>query len=278
MQAGPVEVVLLTTSSLDDLISLVMIEEIPNSECYLRLERKIRIFLTHFADMEDQLPRKKDLPQWVSSYNFLSLLNLPDVIRQYGPIRNIWEGGPQGEGVLRFVKPNMLNGMRRAWELSTMKTLMRKKAMEHVINTTVGTVASRQLRRGDDTKLFQDYRMDLASVDAMLRDNKKLISCIQLVDGRWGIVWIHHSSQHLVALTLSPLVLTRAGLNYYFWERNLASNPELLNGQPVAAAAILLPLQQLKLNLGDDGFITHCYAVTSEDHRSMDRLGGLNFT
>ncbi len=121
-----------------------------------------------------------------------------------------------------------------------MKTLMRKKAMECVINTTVGTVESRQLRRGDDTKLFQDHRMDLASVDAMLRDNKKLISCIQLVDGRWGVVWMHHSSQHLVALTLSPLVLTRAGLNYYFWERNLASNPELHNRQPVAAAALLL--------------------------------------
>jgi hypothetical protein len=278
MQAGPVEIVLLTISSLDDLISLVMIDEIPNNAYYSRLERKIRIFLTHFADMEDQLPRKKDLPQWVSSYNFLSLLNLPAVIRQYGPVRNIWEGGPQGEGVLRFVKPNMLNGMRRAWELSSMKTLMRKKAMDYVIDTTVGTVASRQLRRGDDTKLFHDYRLDLASVDAMLRDNKKLISCIQLGDGRWGIVWRQTSSQYFVALTLSPLVRTRAGLNYYLWERNLASHPELLDGQSVAAAAILLPLQQLQLNLGDDGFITHCYAVTAEDHRSMDGLGALGFT
>ena len=89
MTAGPVETVLLTISTLDELISFVMVEAIPNAEYYCTLERKVRIFLTHFADMEDKLPSKKKLPQWILAYNFLSLLNLPDVIRQYGPIRHI---------------------------------------------------------------------------------------------------------------------------------------------------------------------------------------------
>jgi hypothetical protein len=94
MTAGPVENVLLTMSSLNDLISLIMIEEIPNKECCADPERKIRMFLTHFADMEDQMPRgKKQMPQWLLACKFLLLLNLPDTVRRCGPIRDIWEGG-----------------------------------------------------------------------------------------------------------------------------------------------------------------------------------------
>ena len=278
MQAGSVETVLLTISSLDDLISLVMIDEIPNHEYYTVLERKIRIFLTHFADMEDKLPRKKQLPQWLSAYNFLSLLNLPDVVRQYGPIRNIWEGGPQGEGVLRFVKPNMLNGMRRAWEISTMKTLMRKKAMQYVMDPTLGTAEYRGRDGRDDTKLVYCYNVDIVEVDNLLRDNKKILSCVQIENGQWGMVWMGGRVRYFVALTMSPLARSHFGLNYYSWHRALEQELEPLEELTVVATGLLLPLQQPNLNVGDEGFVTHCYALTAEDHRSLGVLGVLTFT
>jgi len=271
MQAGPVETVLSTISSLDEMIALVMIEEIPNGQYYAVLERKIRIFLTHFADMEDKLPSKKKLPQWLSAYNFMSLLNLPDVIRQYGPIRNIWEGGAQGEGVLRFVKPNMLNGMRRAWELSSMKNLMRKKSMQFVVDQKVGTADSRV--EGDTyNKLYHAYTTDIVALDDLLRNNKKCISLIQVEDGRWGIVWKNTSVEFFLPLDRSVEVHIRAaGLNYYVWERDLGgAGPELLHGLLVTATGILLPLQQYPLNIGDEGFVTHCYAVRSADRRVVD--------
>ena len=77
---------------------------------------------------------------------------------------------------------------------------------------------------------------------------------------------------------MSPLTRTRGGLNYYIWERDLELETELLHEQSVAATGVLLPLVQLNLSLGDEGFITHCYALTAEDHRSMDKVGGLGFT
>ena len=278
MQAGPVETVLLTISSLDELISLVMIDEIPNGQYYAVLERKVRIFLTHFADMEDKLPSKKKLPQWLSAYNFMSLLNLTDVIRQYGPIRNIWEGGAQGEGVLRFVKPNMLNGMRRAWELSTMKTLMRKKSMQFVVDQTIGTSDSRAAR-DTYTKLYHAYTSDIVALDDLVRTNQKILSCIQVEDGRWGIVWKCTSVEFFLPLHRSMAVHTcRVGHNYYVWERQLGLlEPELLVGLPILATGVLLPLQQYGLNIGDEGFATHCYALKSTDYRVMDSSGVLAF-
>ncbi len=277
MLAGPVDIVLSTISSMDELISLVMIEAIPNEEYYSSLERKIRIFLTHFADMEDKLPSKKKLPQWLSAYNFMSLLNLPDVIRQYGPVRNIWEGGAKGEGVLRFVKPNMLNGMRRSWEMSSMKTLMRKKAMEYVVDQKVGTASSR-VDAQTYTKSYHAYSTTIYAVDELLRNNKKFISCINLEDGRWGVVWKSNSVQYFLPLTRSAVVHTLfAGHRYFVWERDLAGELELLDPLPINVAGILLPLLQYNLNLGDVGFSTNCYALVSEDHRVLGDDGYLAF-
>lgn len=273
MQAGPVETVLLTISSIDELIALVMIDEIPDESYYSDLERKIRIFLTLFADMEDNLPSKKELPQWLSSYNFMSLLNLPDVIRRYGPIRNIWEGGPQGEGVLRFVKPNMLNGMRRNWELSTMKTLMWKKTMQYVLDQKVGTADSRA-DAGKDTKLYHPYASHISDLDDMLRNTKEFISCIQVDDGRWGVVWKSSSVEHFLPLNMSLAAHTHsAGLYYFLWERQLRVTLELLHGLSIVAHGLLLPLVQCGLNLGDHGFVANCYSLKTEDHRVIDKTG-----
>jgi len=60
--------------------------------------RLIQLFLTHLYDHEESMGNGKKT--WLSSYNFVCLLNLPDQIKKLGPIRNRWEGGPRGEGFL----------------------------------------------------------------------------------------------------------------------------------------------------------------------------------
>jgi hypothetical protein len=276
MTAGPVATVLLTLSTLDELISLLMIDEIPDEEYYTLLERKIRIFLTHFADMEDTMPRKKRLPQWLSAYNFLSLLNLPEVVRQYGPIRNIWEGGAQGEGVLRFVKPNMNNGMRRSWELSCMKILMRKKALAFVVDPTVGTEANLSDDDSAGPKMYHSYPCVLV-LDDVLRETRIVISCIQIEDGRWGFCHQSSGNDLFSPLSMSDIRLTCCGLNYFVWERQLQEEDEELDKDSIVAHGLLLPLLQYKLMPADPAFITHCYALVASDHRTLDDNGQLYF-
>jgi hypothetical protein len=274
MLAGPVETVMSTVSSLDELISLFMVEEVPNEQYYNRLERKIRIFLTHFADMEDKLPRKREMPQWLSSFNFLSLLNLPGIVREYGPIRNIWEGGPQGEGVLRFVKPNMLNGLRRAWEIASMKTLMRKKAMMSVADPFFGTEAS---VTDWHPKMFHPYTQDVQSMDDALRGAREVISCIALDDGRWGICCRIDSEDCFIALERSVLPEVELfGLNYFIWKRQLGIGEEILQHPSIVAYCLLLPLLQYQLQHGEEGFKTHCYSIIDSNHRILDDSGHLN--
>jgi hypothetical protein len=117
---GPPLVLALPTA--DDLISMqhalaaiisrIMTESVTN-EFVLDVERHIKIFLSMFTRLEGKLDPGQKMPSWISSYNFSSLLNIPEAMRMYGPLRNLWEGGYQGEGILRYVKPEASYGMRR---------------------------------------------------------------------------------------------------------------------------------------------------------------------
>ena len=78
----------------------------------LLLRLAIYDFLDVFAELDDMISEgessggKSDMnAKWLRSYNFLSLLNLPDVMERFGPLCVLWEGGMMGEGILRKVKP-----------------------------------------------------------------------------------------------------------------------------------------------------------------------------
>ena len=264
-----------TVSSLDELISLIMVQEIPGEEYYSVLERKIRMFLTHFADMEENLPSKKKLPSWLSCYNFLSLLNLPDVIRNYGPLRNIWEGAAQGEGVLRFVKPNVSNGMRRAWEKATMRALMRKKSMLEVADLAVGTHAFVEAKENSD-KLYHRYDASQQSLDYSLREAKEVFSCVQLVDERWGLVTKRGNGEEVFnTLERTALKKTNFRLNCFSWKRDLEVPQEVLIPGSIVSFGLLLPLLQHGLEVDAHGYETHNYAMIDSQHRTLNADGDL---
>ena len=104
------------------MIAALMKKEIEDNKI-IKVEREIKIFLSNLdivqkslierGEIEKQIlsstnvdgsntdglwkPSEKDkrdsLPLWLSKYNFQSLLNLPETIKLFGPISNLWEGG-----------------------------------------------------------------------------------------------------------------------------------------------------------------------------------------
>ena len=109
------------------MIQVAMTTEVNKTVCCL-MEYKIKTFLTHFAKLDKQVNPIRDKPTWVTSYNFSSLLNLPGIMSRYGPLRNLWEGGNQGEGILKYVKQEITMGLRPGWERKLMTRMLRRKA------------------------------------------------------------------------------------------------------------------------------------------------------
>jgi hypothetical protein len=51
-------------------------------------EWHIKIFLTYYEDIDKASRTSSEVPGWITSYNFCLLLNLPSIMREFGPLRN----------------------------------------------------------------------------------------------------------------------------------------------------------------------------------------------
>jgi hypothetical protein len=67
------------------------------------IDLRVRIFLTSFEIFEKPM-RKKDSCTWLTSYNFLCLLNLSEAVEEFGPCQRWFEGKWLGERFVSEVK------------------------------------------------------------------------------------------------------------------------------------------------------------------------------
>ena len=68
-------------------------------------------------------------PIWLSTYNFICLINLVNNMLQYGLLRNFWEGKYIGEAMVKNVKPEMTSVRRLNWAVNLLLKLCQKKGM-----------------------------------------------------------------------------------------------------------------------------------------------------
>lgn len=87
------------------------------------------MFLSAHCIVQDTVNSKKKKPEWVTKYNYLSLLNLIETMEKLGPLPSFWEGKIQGEGIVPFIKSEMALGMRPGWQLRLLTKLMKRRAM-----------------------------------------------------------------------------------------------------------------------------------------------------
>ncbi|KAL7564653.1 hypothetical protein ACA910_009340 [Epithemia clementina (nom. ined.)] len=105
------------------------------------IDYRVKRFLSCYAKVDQGLQSSEDShekPSWVTLYNFMSLLNLPDAVRQFGPLCNIWEGGTQGEGFLWYVKREMSMGLRNNWQKRLLTRIYKRKSLAMLLSVNIG--------------------------------------------------------------------------------------------------------------------------------------------
>ena len=97
------------------------VEKITNKNERALLEIQSEMKLTNenvlkiVEKLRSKYQKQKTNPTWLSHSNCMSLLNLPEMMEEFGPLRNFWEGGNFGEGFLRLTKPT-LNKITQNWK------------------------------------------------------------------------------------------------------------------------------------------------------------------
>lgn len=125
-------------------------------------DRLIKIFLSIYSRIEESIrtaegcDTKKQKADWVRHYNFTSLLNLPDIIREFGPLRNLWEGGECGEKFIRRSKDAISNGLRGNWEIVTARKILVDQTIRNMWRRYEMQIAC----DNSETKILATYRLE----------------------------------------------------------------------------------------------------------------------
>lgn len=114
------------------LISRLMQHDVDH---YNELDDYIKLFLStfHYYEVAIGFGDKKE-PTWYSKSNFVSLLNLPQQVDQFGPLYLHWDG--VNERYIQHVKPFLKNMRTSVSYLTTkLQRLHRHSAMEHIYSS-----------------------------------------------------------------------------------------------------------------------------------------------
>jgi hypothetical protein len=107
----------------------------------------------------------------VYTIKFLCLLNVPNVIRQYGYIRNIWEGSIEGEGFLCRYKKELKNGLKPKWQVWTIKNLLQRHVFQ---KENLETIKTWKENIAYECRVYQSKTV----MKNMIRNNKPLTCLI----------------------------------------------------------------------------------------------------
>jgi hypothetical protein len=118
----------------------------------------IRLYLSSF-DRVDLATRESRTapPRWLSSYNFMCLLNIPDTVAKFGPYKNFYEGKFCGEGYNRILKPTANRSAYRNRCLNLLRNIGREKAMAAVQSHSDGELGNFEHENNNNKRLI--YRM-----------------------------------------------------------------------------------------------------------------------
>jgi hypothetical protein len=150
-QMNRIKVTKFATSAWVAVVSRLM-QSVVDDNLINDVERHIKIFLSAMDDLDalnvtiqtskNEVLREKGKPvrkkiskrKIASTSNMTSLLNLPEMMRKFGPPRNYWEGGYKGEGIFQDVKPIITQGTHMPWFATTaMDRYYKEKGMSMII-------------------------------------------------------------------------------------------------------------------------------------------------
>ena len=227
LQGGPVVGVQEMLFSLHHLICHVMHRSSELSHIF-RVERAIKNFLTYFEHFDKAMRRESDTPTWITSYNFICLLNVPNMLATFGPLRNFWEGGGMGEKFIQQIKP-LWNGFRKNWQLNLLDNVLQKMAINRIEKHS-----QQNVNKG---KQFHKYKDKEDVTDNF--NNRKPMSMIQLDNGKFFFSVMKNNT--FVPVMCTTYFRTICGWHYHYW--HIADNDDHeVNIFTIQRCCLLLPL------------------------------------
>jgi hypothetical protein len=89
-RGGSIKNVIYVVSNLHAMVSRLMSSSVTES-LILDIDCHIKLFLSSYDTFDKEMRCDSSTPTRISSHNFICLSNLPDAIREFDPLQNLWE-------------------------------------------------------------------------------------------------------------------------------------------------------------------------------------------
>jgi hypothetical protein len=233
-------------SSLKAMVSRIMTKKV-TKESITDVDMHIKIFLQCFHRFDIAIQQKdvETKPKWLTSYNFISLTNIPHILELFGPVRNLWEGGGLGEKIIQLMKPTWF-GFRKNWQVNMMDKLLKSMALGRIRKNDVTSEENEEDEDDTDEALTLNYSQKLVHIYKNEEDvNSRFHQCepLSIVITKDNIFACLLPFGMVKELICSRHHCQKVGANYYVWRlgnvTNKSSSP--LSTQEVKHYCLLLP-------------------------------------
>ena len=223
---------------------------------------------------------KNTVPVWVRSYNFMSLLNLPSILHEFGSMRNYFEGKYLGERFVQEVKTTRKQCPSTNVTGNLLKKLHEGKALE-----SMGRKRSKHLKTYRLTEAKTSQKRNLIGNVKIYRTQddvtfvyhaNKPISILNICDDRLGILFYSNGSNRgeVKFWEIKKIDSDESiyhGLRYWNWE--LTNEINILHTQVVNDYAVLLPRTGNESRTGLYTMVTKEWSPKWLDHYHYSMVG-----
>jgi hypothetical protein len=198
-------------------------------------------------------------------------------MKEYGPLKNLWEGGMRGEGSLRYIKPMHQNiGFRTGWPVNILTRFYQKFGLRAVgASVTDDDTLDEDELDDDENKTFfaQDSYWKYSNSESIyidFNDSKPL--CLVSNGESYGAM-IRNGKVVKFSLDDKSNVLEIRGMHFHSWNPDFNKENYMDRGFVLLDASeftVLFSFVLLPLQLSSDKSI---YAAVRDDYTMMDSSG-----
>ena len=117
--------------------------DIAESQARNRAVASVMRFLCKIESLDSKLKPKRAKPIWIAKFNFLGLLRICESFVLFRHVRNMYEGGIVGEGIVKVLRPLVSKGVHDKWAANLLMKYYRQFTLDLLIQATEGDLPKR---------------------------------------------------------------------------------------------------------------------------------------
>jgi hypothetical protein len=180
-------------------------------------------------------------------------------MRSFGPLLNLWEGGIIGEKIVSTMKPEIVSGLRKNWQIHLYRKMFRKYFFE-IMQQKMSSAEKSNVCEDEDKITKKSVYLNKYEVEQLIHDNLPFVALYSKSSAK---TFIHCQNEEVIIVTSAQLVKKLNGCCFHRISFQTGNDNTLIK-EP--QECLFLPFMKIfdnSIQINDD--VINCYYAVTED-------------